>query len=385
MNRAGGSGSVLQPVNRVGRSRRAVWCLPFLVLLVLLNSTVSSSALHSLEVGMDAPDFSLQGLAGGTHRLGDLRGEKLTVLVFWATWSENSQKALQQMQALQQRYRGSGLAVIAINVDRQEMTESTLADIKQAVANRQFTVPVLLDQGLKVFNRYGVIAVPSLVVLDKDRVIRRELSGFPLMGAATLKQYLEATLENRPLVAEAVETGYQPDKKAVRLWSMGVSTLKSERSAGHAKGWFEKAIAADPDFTQPYLSLGELYYRQHNLAGAKQQFELVLGKKPDNPVALSALGKILMDEGDLAGAEQKLTLAVQADGSYLPSFYLLGFLKGKQGDLAQALQWFARGAQMNPNEYKLFVYKGMMFELRNDSIAATAAYRQALQLITGMH
>jgi Flp pilus assembly protein TadD/peroxiredoxin len=333
---------------------------------------------------MEAPDFHLQNLAGGTHRLADLQGEKLTVIVFWATWSENSQKALRQMQALQQRYGGSGLAVIAINVDRQDVAESTLAGIKQVVASRQITIPVLLDQGLKVFNRYGVIAVPSLVVLDKDRVIRRELSGFPLMGSATLAQYLEATLENRPLSVKAADTGYQPDKKAVRLWNMGVSTLKSERSAGHAKAWFERAIAADPAFTLPYISLGELYYRQHNLAAAKEQFELVLRKKADSPVALSALGKILMDEGDLAGAEQKLTLAVQGDESYLPSYYLLGVLKGKQGDLAQALQWFARGEQMNPNEYKLFVYKGIMFEQRNDSVAATAAYRQALQLITGM-
>jgi tetratricopeptide (TPR) repeat protein len=355
--------------------------LPLWVALVLLNSTVSSSALSSLEVGMEAPDFRLHDTAHSAYGFADLKGEKLTVLVFWATWSSNSQKALRQMQELRQTYAGSGLSVIAINVDRQEMNEAVLARIRQLVERQQITLPVLVDQGLRVFNDYGVIAVPSLVVLNEKRVIRRELSGYPLLGAADLKQYLEAALENRPLTATQEVVGYQPDKRAVRFWNMGRSSMKSERTADMAEGWFKKAIAAAPDFTLPYLSLGTLYYRQHRLTEAQQQFEAVLQRKPDNALALGSLGQLALDQGNLAGAEQRLTAALQADESYLPGYYLMGVVKGRQKELEQALVWFRQAEARNPREYRLFVYRGQLFEDQDNLAAAAAEYRKALELI----
>lgn len=359
----------------------AVRWLPLWVALVLLNSTVSSSALSSLEVGMEAPDFKLQDATRRVHRLADLQGKKLTVLVFWATWSGNSQKALRQMQELQQKYAANGLSVITINVDRQELGEDALTGIKKLAEHQQITLPLLVDHGLQVFNSYGVIAVPSLVVVDAKRVIRRELSGYPLVGASELKQYLEATLENRPLTTPQEAVGYQPDKRALRLWNMGRSSLKSERTASMAEGWFKKAIAADPDFTLPYLSLGSLYYRQHKLDDARRQFEAVLLRKPDNALALSWLGQLLLELGDLAGAEQRLTAALRADESYLPTYCRLGLVNGRQNKPDQALEWFRQAETRNPRELLVYTSRGQFYEEQGNLAAAAAEYRKALALI----
>lgn len=359
----------------------AVYLIPVWAMIILLYGSVSSSALHSLEVGMEAPDFTLTDLDGGTRTFADIRGEKLTVVLFWATWGENSKKALQQMQGLHQKYRNAGLSVIGINVDKQTITEETLARIREVSAAQKISFPQLVDRGLTTFQGYGIIAVPSTVILDAKRVIRHEMSGFPLMGAAGLTQFLEVAIENKKLPDRVVVTGYQPDKKAVRLWNMGMSSLKSERTASRAKVWFEKAIAADPAFTLPYISLGTLYYKQHNAVEAKKRFEQVLQRKPDHPIALCSLGQILLGEGDLAGAEEKLTRAVRAEESYLPCYYFLGLLKGRQGDAAQALQWFNRAEQLNSRDYKLYLHKGMMYEERNDLPDAVAGYKKALELI----
>ena len=358
-------------------------CIAMLTLIMLLNSSISSPALHALEAGMEAPDFKLPDLDHRQHSFSSLKGDKLTVVLFWANWGENSAKALKMMQSLHKTYKDRGLAVIGINVDRQEMSEQSLAMVKATLAKQQVGFPVLLDQGLNTFQRFGVIAVPSLVVLDSQRVIRHELSGFPLMGADALKQFIMSGIEGKTTVATTTPTGYQPDKKAVRLWNMGVNTMKSERTFGRAGGWFEKAIAADPEFTQPYLSLGAWHYLQQNLTEARKQFELVLQKKADHPVALSSLGKILMEQGDLSAAEQKLSLAVTSNESYLPGYYLLGMLKGRQGDMQKALQWFSKGEQLSPDDYTLHLHKAMMFEEQKDQAAATASYRRALELIIG--
>lgn len=353
-----------------------------LVLLFLMHSSVSSSALHSLERGMQAPDFRLNDLQNGQQSFSSLKGEKLTVLLFWATWGSNSKKALKMMQALHQQYQGRGLSVVGINVDNQQMSEETLAAVRAMVAAEQVTFPILVDRGLTTFQQFGVIAAPTMVVLDPQRVMRYDLSGFPLMGSDELRRFVVAGIEGIQTV-QAVAVGYQPDKKAVRLWNMGVSMQKSERGAGRAQGWFEKAIAADPEFMLPRISLGQLFYSQKKLAEARKEFELVLQKAPDNPIVLSALGQLLLDEGDLAGAEEKLLRAVRENGAYLPSYCLMGLLKGKQGDLQQALHWFKQAEELNPRDYKLFACKGSMFEAGNDPTAAVAAYRRALQLIVG--
>ena len=366
---------------RTGGSCSPYRLIPFLACLLLLNGTVSSSALNSLEVGMEAPDFSLSDLNGTPQNFTGLKGDKLTVVLFWATWGDNSKKALQQMQSLHQKYKGTGLSVVGINVDRQDLSEKNLAEIRAVVAEQKITFPMLIDRGLATFNSYGIIAVPSTVILDKNRVLRHELSGFPLIGADNQKQYVEAIIENKTVATQVVVVGYQPDKKAVRLWNMGVRTQKSERTAAQAKGWFEKAIAADPEFILPHISLGNLYYKQQNLVEAKKQFELVLQKKPEQVIALGALGQILLQEGDLTGAEQKLTMAIKADEAYLPSYYLLGLLKGRQGEQVQALQWFDRAEALNPKDYRIFTHKALLFEELEDLPAAAANYKKALQLI----
>ena len=76
--------------------------IPVLTLLLVLNTSESSSALSSLETGMKAPDFSVSDLHNVKQNFASLKGDKLTVLLFWATWGENSKKALQQMEGLHQ-------------------------------------------------------------------------------------------------------------------------------------------------------------------------------------------------------------------------------------------------------------------------------------------
>lgn len=358
--------------------------IPVLVLALVLQGSVSSSALHALEVGMEGPELTLYDLKGTPQRLAALKGEKLTALLFWATWGDNSVKALKQMQAMHQKYKDAGLSVLGINVDQQEVSDETVAKVKDAAAAQKITFPIYVDRGLAAFGSYGVIAVPTTLILDKDRVIRHELSGFPLVGSASQKQYIESVFENRTVAAAQIAAGPQPDKKAVRLWNMGVRTQRSERTAGKAKTWFQKAIEADPTFVLPYISLGELYRGEKNLVEAKKQFEHALRHKPEHVVALASLGQVLLMEGDLPGAEDKLQRAVKSDDSYLPTFYVLGLLKGRQGDLAQSQRWFERAEQLNPRDYRIYLHKAQLSEERGDLAAAAAAYNKALALLIGL-
>ncbi len=356
-------------------------CLIILVMTIaLLQSSISTPALQTLGVGTEAPDFSLQDYSGNKKGFSALKGDKLTVVLFWASWSRQSEKALKQMEKLQQKYKSQGLSVIGINVERQTIDAQALTDIKGTTDRLKISFPNLVDHGLIAFHDYGVIAVPTTVILDKDRKIEFEMSGFPLTGTTDMIHFLAAAIEGKSAPTEvAKKIGYQPDKKAVRSWNMGIKALKSERTAHTAEMWFKKAISADQDFILPHLSLGSYYLEQGDLAKAKEQFQQALTRNPENAAALSKFGLLLIGEGSNTDARTMLEKAIKADESYVPSYYYLGYLTGKEGDIKKANELFASAEGLNPMDYRINEYRGKMFEEKNNMEQAATSYKNALK------
>ncbi len=172
----------------------------FLFAAVILTSAPAVNALESLRTGMKGPDFVLKDMNGRTTEFAGIEGQKLTVLLFWSTWSAYSKQALEQMERLYSKYKSKGLSVVAIDVDAQEITGQTLSQIKSEIDGMKLDIPVSIDYGLVAFHDYGVIAVPSTVILDKNRVIKYELAGFPLIGSDDMADYIEASFKPATLL-----------------------------------------------------------------------------------------------------------------------------------------------------------------------------------------
>jgi len=66
----------------------------FLSCLIFQVPAGATPNLEGLYVGAQAPDFSLEDFNGQSSSFADLSGEKLTMVIFWTTWSRNSDKAL---------------------------------------------------------------------------------------------------------------------------------------------------------------------------------------------------------------------------------------------------------------------------------------------------
>ena len=355
------------------------------VTIALLQSSISTPALKTLGVGTEAPKFVMQDLSEKKQSFSSLKGNKQTILLFWASWSRQSEKALKQMEKLHAKYNDQGLSVIGINVERQTIDAKTLEDINGVTNRLNISFPILIDRGLVSFHDYGVIAVPTTVILDKDRKIIFEMSGFPLVGTRDMIHFVAAAIEGKKAPIEVAEkTGYQPDKKAVRSWNMGIKALKSKRSFKSAETWFKKAIAADPKFILPYLSLGKFYKEQGDLVLAKEQFQQALTRQPDNVQALSNMGLVLIAEGSLGAAREMLEKAIKIDNSYTPSYYYLGYLIGKEGDMKKAAKLFISAEQINPMDYRINMYRGMMFEEQNELEQAAMSYKNALKQLLNL-
>jgi peroxiredoxin/Tfp pilus assembly protein PilF len=352
----------------------------FASILGVLSFAPAAATLQALQPGMEAPDFSLKTIRGDVRSFADLKGEKLTLLVFWSTWSPKSEKILTRMQKLYEKYKGQGLSIIGVNADEQQISNQTMADIQSLSEKLKIGFPILVDQGLTAFHEYGVIALPTTVIMDKERVIAYELSGYPLVGSEAMVDFVTSTIEGKKAPTVEEKTRYRPNKNALRFYNMGKATLKSKRMA-ESETWFKKAIEADAAFVLPHLSLGKMYLQQGDAARAQGEFREALAREPENPIALCELGMILVNEGKRKEGAALFETARKVEESYAPCYYYAGYAYGKEGSLEVALKMFDEAKKVNPFDYRNFVYQGKVFEERKDLKRAFEAYKKTLEII----
>jgi peroxiredoxin len=106
-------------------------------------------------------DFTLPTPDGKSFRLSAHRG-KIVFVNFWATWCL---PCLEEMPAMERLYRARkdrGLVVVAVSVD------SNPALVPKFVKDHRFTFPVVVDQKMQVATSYGVRALPSSFIVDRD-------------------------------------------------------------------------------------------------------------------------------------------------------------------------------------------------------------------------
>lgn len=109
------------------------------------------------------PGFALVDLDGTTHRLADYAGE-IVVLDFWSAecpWSRYYDGWLVQRAGDWAR-DGVRLLAIASNVNE------TAAFLRETVAERGITFPVLLDAGSIVADLYGAVTTPHIFVVEQS-------------------------------------------------------------------------------------------------------------------------------------------------------------------------------------------------------------------------
>ena len=125
------------------------------------------------EEGHLAPDFALKTLEGITIRLSELRGKKVVLINFWATWCPPCRLEMPTMQRIYSEYKGKGFEILAVNIEP-DATE----EIHDFIKELRLTFPVLLDPDMKVTRRYRLIGLPVSMLIDRQGIIRSKEIGY---------------------------------------------------------------------------------------------------------------------------------------------------------------------------------------------------------------
>jgi peroxiredoxin len=119
----------------------------------------------NVTLGEAAPDFSALDLSNRMVSLTDYRGKKVVLLDFWATWCPPCRMEMVNLQSLQDKFTGTNFEILSLNQGE------TADQVQQFITRKKYGFHVLLDSG-QVSSKYGVRAIPDLVLVGKDGTIQ---------------------------------------------------------------------------------------------------------------------------------------------------------------------------------------------------------------------
>lgn len=121
---------------------------------------VESPPAGILQPGSLAPAWRLTDAGGGPVSSDDFAG-KVVVLDFWGSWCPPCRQAMPMVQAIHERYKDRGVAVIGMNFER-----SSTADPARYMADNGFTYR-LVRGAETIASAYRVPGWPTFYVIDR--------------------------------------------------------------------------------------------------------------------------------------------------------------------------------------------------------------------------
>jgi peroxiredoxin len=124
-----------------------------------------------LGIGETAPDFrDLLGVDGERYALTSFTSDRILILVFTCNGCPTVKANEDRLVALQERYRGVGVRIVAIKANNPYLSPpDTFDEMVRRADEKRFNFPYLKDADGAVAERYGAISTPHVFVLDAAR------------------------------------------------------------------------------------------------------------------------------------------------------------------------------------------------------------------------
>jgi len=118
-----------------------------------------------------APDFTLTDLNKTRFSLSDFKG-RIVLLDFFTTWCKACREEIPHLKALANRYPNNTLVIISIDIDPILDTEQAVRKWVNKYNVTWIVVPPTLDTA-GVANKYQILELPTLILIDEQGYIRR--------------------------------------------------------------------------------------------------------------------------------------------------------------------------------------------------------------------
>jgi peroxiredoxin len=121
--------------------------------------------------GRRAPAFVIEALDGTPIRSDALRG-RVVLVNFWATWCPPCRVEMPGFQRVYEDKADEGFIVLGLSTDR-----GSTRIVREFVNERQLTFPIAMAPQPLVTAFGGVRALPTSFLIDRNGVIRQQVTG----------------------------------------------------------------------------------------------------------------------------------------------------------------------------------------------------------------
>ena len=120
--------------------------------------------------GREIPEFHLNDTENRIRDYSEVKGEKLTVIDFWATWCKPCIRSIPELVKIEKSFSGKGVSFVGISTDgpRNQMK------VKPVAKSLGITYPVLIDINGELAERLQINVVPTLLIVNaQDKIVYR--------------------------------------------------------------------------------------------------------------------------------------------------------------------------------------------------------------------
>jgi arylsulfatase A-like enzyme/Flp pilus assembly protein TadD len=144
-------------------------------------------------------------------------------------------------------------------------------------------------------------------------------------------------------------------------------------------------IATDPDVTDAYFALGNIYFQAQRYQDAIQYFEQALGRKPDDSFAAINIALAYEAMGKFGEAE-KFLLGYLEKGFSDPQFYfMLGNMNYIQKNYDRAIPYLEKCLASNTESGGSYSLLGAIYIVKDDLPRAEECLRKAFEINPGLN
>ena len=152
-----------------------VWQYIVFVIFVVMFLTGCPSNQEGKQQNLKAFDFSLKTIEGEEIQLKSYQGKKIVHLVFWATWCPSCLMEIPKLKNLYHAAENKPYEVLSIDVGLNDSIER----VKQTQARYQLPYKILFDGTGEVSRRYGIIGVPTHIIINKEGMVIDRFNQLP--------------------------------------------------------------------------------------------------------------------------------------------------------------------------------------------------------------
>ena len=109
-------------------------------------------------------NFQLKDLDNQSQTFEGLKGGKITLIDFWASWCKPCNKALPELNKIYETYIDRGVQIIGINCDGPRSVSKVAPFLKSL----QIKYPNLLDTDAEIMSDLNLTAFPTLIIVNSQ-------------------------------------------------------------------------------------------------------------------------------------------------------------------------------------------------------------------------